>query len=333
MTIRVFNRSVLLCGLTVFLLFSMSVEASRPVHEEAREPGWFRLLRPRMDDPAAQLAYADELREVGRRRGAQRQYRALVRYWPGTREAAQAQYAYAKLLEERSRRSRALDEYANLLEDYTGMIPHQDVRERLFDMGTTTMDERRAQFLFFPGFHAPERAIPYFEAVVKHGPQWKRAPEAQYHIGRIKEKNRRYEEAVFAYDRVGARYPRSPFAEDAAFGRARVLYRLSREAPNHLDGAETALHALASFLRSYPESEHAGQAREYMRTVYGEMARLNYERARYYDRIARRPRAAITTYERFLKEYPDSEWADQARERLDQLRTKMEEHDEKETRR
>ena len=329
MTIRPFIRSALFCGgLALFFLLPVATEASRPFHEEEREPRRFRLLRPKMDEPAAQLQYADALQERGRMRRAQRQYRALVRYWPNTQEAAQAQYAYARLLEERGKLSRAFDQYETLMENYTGMFPHAHVLERFFEMGETIMDRRRARFLIFPGFHAPERAIPYFEAVVDYGPQWARAPEAQLNIARIKEQIDRLEEAVFAYDRVEFRYPRSPLVEEASFGKARTLYELSREAPNHVDGAETALHALGSFVRNYPDSEHVEEAREYMRTLYRELARLAYQKARYYDRIARRPQAAVTTYERFLEEFPDTEWSDTVRKRLETLRDKLGDQDE-----
>lgn len=329
MTIRLLIRIALLSsGLAVCFTNPLAAEASRPYHEEEREPRFFRLLRPKMDDPAAQLAYAHDLREDGRRRGAERQYRALVRYWPSSHEAAKAQYAYAQILEERGKLGRALDEYEYLMEHYTGQFPHEEVLARLYDMGQTVREERRGQFFFFPGFHAPERAIPYFEAVVANGPQWERAPEAQLKIAQIKEEIDHIEEAVFAYDRVETRYPGSPQAEEAGFGKGRTLYELSREAPNHLDGAETALHALAQFVRSYPDSEHIEEARTYMRTVYRRMARISYDKARYYDRIARRPLAAITTYERFLEEFPDTEWSDTARDRLQSLRAQQDEENE-----
>lgn len=325
MTIRPFIPSAIACfGVALLLLTPVNAEASRPFHEEVREPRrFFRLLRPKMDEPVAQLRHADALRERGRLRRAQRQYRALVRYWPNAVQAATAQYRYAQVLEERGKLARAFDQYEVLLDNYTGMVPQDEVLERIFDIGETTMERRRGQFLFFPGFHAPERAVPYFESVVEHGPQWERAPEAQLNIARIKEDTSRLEEAVFAYDRVEFRYPRSPLVEEASYGKARALYELSRESPNHVDGAETALHALGMFVRSHPDSEHVEQAREYMRTLYRDIARISFQKARYYDRIARRPKAAITMYERFLEDFPDTEWSDTARQRLQTLRAQL----------
>ncbi len=325
MTNRLFIRHALLYGgLALFLLLPATGEASRPFHEEERpKTHWFRLFRPRMSDPSSQLGYADGLWDRGRKKGARRQYRALVRYWPSAPEAGHAQYAYARALEYRGQKTRALDEYETLMTRYTGMFPHTEVLQRIYDMGETAMERRRGRFLIFPGFHAPERGVPFFEAVVEHGPQWERAPEAQLNIARIKENIDRPEEAVFAYDRVEIRYPRSPFVEEAALGKARTLYQIARDYPNDIDSAETALYTLGMFVRNYPNSEHVEEAREHMRTLYRDLARLNYQKARYYDRIARRPRAAVTTYERFLEEYPDSEWSDYARQRLEVLRAKL----------
>lgn len=330
MTNRPTIRYVLLHGaFALCMLLPATGEASRPFHEEERaKTRWFRLLRPRMSDPSAQLAYADQLWDGGRKRGARRQYRALVRYWPSAPEAPHAQYAYARALEYRNRKTRALDEYETLMTRYMGMFPHKKVLERIFDMGEAVMERRRGRFLIFPGFHAPERAIPFFEAVVEYGPRWKRAPEAQMNIARIKNAIDRPEEAVFAYDRVELRYPRSPFVEEAAFGKARALYEIARDYPNDIDSGETALHALGLFIRNHPDSDHVEEARSLLRNQYRELARLNYQKARYYDRIARRPRAAITTYERFLEEFPDTEWSTHAQQRLEILRDKQGDQDE-----
>lgn len=301
--------------------------ASKPFVDEASEPRGIRFLRPSESNPADQLEHADDLREAGRLRRAHRQYRALIRYWPNTPEAAQAHLARARLLEQRGRWTRSFEQYEQLLESYAGEFDHQEVLEQLFDMAMTLRDHRRAQFLFFPGFHAPERALPLLERIVQYGPRWSRAPEAQLEIGRIQMQLNRPEEAVLSFERVQTRYPGSPQAKQAAIEKAYAQYDLFQKYPNDLDGAETAFLSLALFVQEHPESEHAERARERMQEIRRHRAEKEYQKARYYDRIAREPQAALVVYEQFLRQFSDSDRADRVRDRIEVLRAKLEQSD------
>ncbi len=294
----------------------------KPYVAEERTPRRIRLLRPAEQTPESQLIHADQLRERGRLRRAQRQYRALVRYWPNSPEAPYAQFAYAQVLHERGRYVRAHEEYLELLSRYAGMIPHSEVLEEKFDIATVLKDRVRGNFLFFPGFHAPERALPVLESIVTHGPRWERAAKAQLLIAQIKEETGDLEAAVFAYERVETRHAGTPQAEEAAFGKARTLYALSNKYPRHLDGAETAMHILALVIQRYPDSESTEEAREQLRSLQLRIEEIEFEKALYYDRKAREPAAAILIYELFLQRFPQSEHAPEATKRLAKLREK-----------
>lgn len=300
------------------------VEAKRPYEEADRERRFFRLLRPAKSTPEAQLAHAERLREQGRRRGARRQFRALVRYWPSAPEAPKAQLAHAEMLAERGKLIRAFEQYEVLFDKYPGQFPHADILARQFDIAYRLMTERKGRFLFFPGFKAPERAIPYFESIVRHGPRWEKSAEAQFHIGQAYETTDQYELAVHAYATLESRYPRSPWSEKAAYGRARCLYLLARESPNHINLIEDAIISAAMFRQAYPQSEHIGAVSEYLETLQKRRAEIAYGKARYYDRIAREPRAALTLYELFVERFPQSDHVDDANRRIAYLREKVE---------
>lgn len=324
MTGNRFNNGKWAVGTVLLLLLTSPLEASRPYEETERPPRRIRLLRPAKDGPVEQLSHAQALRDEGRLWRAQRQFRALTRYWPNTQEAALAQLGYARTQAERSRATRAFDAYENLLETYAGLFPHTQVLEQMYELAETVMERRRARFLFFPGFHAPERALPLFERITRHGPRWERTPAAKLHIARIQEDIGKWEDAVLSYDRLEARHPGTPEAKEAAFGKGRALFNLAQRYPRDVDGIETAVYTLAFFVQQYPESPYADTAVEQVRTLQERLAELAYEKARYYDRIAREPVAAIITYERFLERFPDTPWSEKARVRLEKLQRKVE---------
>ena len=293
--------------------------AARPYSESQPARGWHFFLRAAKTDPAAQWAYARELQQAGRFRAALRQLRALVVFWPAAPEAPEAQLAYARLLEERGQWSKAFEEYTYLVEHYAGAFPYDEVLDRQFHIAALAMDRRKGKFLFFPGFYAPERAIPLLEKVLEHGPEWARAAEAQWLIGRANDLSRQYELAIVAYTAAQVRYPNSPFAEQAALARATCLERLAREAPHNEAALEEAWSAAAQFLHRYPHSDQAPAAVKLRDDLYRRRARLAFERASYYDRIARQPRAALLEYRDFIRLFPYSDWTALAQRRVEAL--------------
>ena len=314
----IFRPTFLVVG--AFSLFvSVGAEGGRPFTETEPEPGRLTLLRPATDNPTDQLAHADALREAGRRRRAQRQYRALVRYWPSSPEAAIGQFRFAEMLDERGKEQRAFDAYERLLQEYPGVYPHDEVLARKFELAERVRARRRAQFLIFPGFQAPERALPMLESLLKQGPQWEYAPAAQLMMATIQEELDRLDDALLSYERVEVRYPRSPEAKTAALGRVRVMHALALDYPRHLDGVEHALQIAALFQQRHPDSPHMDEVSDWMDDLQDILAEAAFKKARYYDRIARHRTAALIAYERFLERYPETEWSDEARERLHEL--------------
>ena len=307
-------------------LAALPVEASRPFEEEERSRRAL-FLRPAMESPEAQLAYAQQLRENGRLRRAQRQFRALVRTWPRTDEAAIAQKQFAQVLSERGRHRRALEEFERLETEYPGRYPHALVLDELFELANALRTERRGQWLFLPGYTRPERAVPFFERIVKTGPRWERVAEAKLALAELQEEIGEPEMAILIYERLERRHPGRDEAITAAFRRAHLLNEISERYPRHVDGMEIAYIALGLAVQRYPRDERADQARLEMQRLQSRMAQAAYEKATFYDIRMRNPQAAIITYERFLANFPTAEQVPQVRYRLAALQAKMENSD------
>lgn len=311
------SRVTLLAAL--LLLGGQRVFAERPYEESQKKHSWFSLTRPARDTAAAQLEYAHDLRARGKLRKAGKAYRALVITWPGSAQAPEAQLGYAQMLDARGKLLDAFDEYEILMTRFAGGFPYDAVLQRQFEIGQSVMNRRRGSFLMFGGFQAPERAVPLFEAVVRNGPRSSFAPEAQYLVGKAYELSEQLELAVVAYMTAQHRYPLSPFAAKAAFGRAHCLYRLTEEYPNDEEALEQAWAGVVVFLSTYPKAEEADVAQAYRDTLLRHRAKAAYDKAVFYDRNARRPEAARQAYESFVQAFPNSEWTSVARVRIDEL--------------
>ncbi|HMO05235.1 MAG TPA: outer membrane protein assembly factor BamD [Kiritimatiellia bacterium] len=310
----------LLLMMVLLALADTAMARSEPYEETGKKHSWFSFNRPAKDNPKDQLAHARELARQDELRKAGRAFRALVMTWPSSREAAAAQWAYAKILEKRDKPRQAFDAYQLLMENYPGQFPDYDaVLQRQFEIARQVMTTRKAKFLFMPGFEAPERAIPLFEKVIQNGPRSVHAPEAQFLIGQAYEQSFQYELAVVAYIATLHRYPLSPFAEPAAFGRARALHAITKDYPNDAQALDEAWAGVMVFLRAYPDSDFAAEARIMRDELLDRKADKLYSIADYYDRIARRPQAARESYEQFARLFPKSERTPEVKRRLQEI--------------
>jgi outer membrane protein assembly factor BamD (BamD/ComL family) len=279
------------------------------------------LLHPQKASAAAQNQYARGLYDQGRLRKAAKAYLALVYAWPDSAEAADAQLAYAQILEKRGDYTKAFDEYQYLIDHYAGHFDYLFIVERQFMIANYMMTARRGKVLFLPGFAAPERALPMLEKILENAPSWEKAAHAQFNIGLIHEQSDRdLELAVAAYELVQNRYGSSEFAAPAAFRAGQCLYRLYLKHPNDEGACNAARMALIQFIRAYPEDDSAPAARAGLRDLDARQATLALDRARYYDRILKRPAAALIAYTDCAQRFPATDQARQARARMEELK-------------
>ncbi|MBP7568682.1 MAG: outer membrane protein assembly factor BamD [Acidobacteria bacterium] len=309
---------------------ALSARAEKPYHETVEKKGWFIFGRTAKPTAAEQWAYAQQLEQAGRANKAAKQYYRLIVRWPQAPEAGPAQYRYAQWMDRRGKLLHAFDEYQRLFDRFNGQFPFEEVLNRQFEIAEEVMTTKKGRFLFLPGFAAPERAIPLFEKIIANAPGSEKAARAQLLVGRAHELGKTYEDAIAAYLTTLNRYPGSAMAEEAGFHAAKCYYRLALENPNDEQLMENAWAAVAVFLTRYPGSDNALEAEVYRADLYDRRSELAFRRADFYDRISRRPEAALLAYRAFLKQFPSSKRVDQARSRVEALEAKLEStHDKK----
>lgn len=327
MTLRVHLAAVLVASLLISGYAGMAQEeefvGEFEVLPDKKTPGLF-MHRPDKDTPEAQLTYANQLLEGGKKKKAMKQYRALVHEWHEAPEAAQAQKSYASLLEQKNKYIKAFDEYQYLIDHFTGQVSHKEVLDRQFRLANHEMTRRRCKIFFMPGYTAPEAALPLFTKIVANGPNWEKAPQSQFYIGLIHEQSEGYEDAVDAYEVVATRYKDSEFGSDAAFRRANCLFLMANRATRDEGSCNRALSALASFIADYAGDPDIKEAKENLETLKVRLAGIYYEKAMFYDLVQKRPESAIIAYTDFIKRFPLSERSDEAAERIAELKILIE---------
>ena len=289
--------------------FNQAKPDAPPAAASRKHPGFFH--RPAKSSPAEQLAYAQSLAQAGKARAAMRQFNDLVCQWHNAPEAVIAQESYARLLLDARRYDKAFEEFQYLVDRFPGRFNY------------AALMTRPRRLLFFKVSNSGEDALPLFEQIIRNAPDWERTPEAQFFVGAIHEKNGDFDKAVSAYEQVQFRHPNSAFAAGAAYKRANCLCALANEAPRDEVRLREALAALAAFLRDYRGDPNAGTAEKDLEALNDRLAAMYYERASFYDRIARRPESAVIAYRDFYNRFPLSPQAAVAKERAEQLQEQL----------
>lgn len=289
--------------------------------ERKKQPGWFHGTK--RDTPAEQFVYAERQASKGHNRRARRAFNALVHAWHDDPKAGEAQYRYARLLMDAGKHEEAFEEFDYLVRFFSGVRPHQEILETQMGLAHAVRTDRYGDILFLPGFEDSGRAVALFEKVVSNGPNWERAPEAQYFAAAIQEAQKDYELAVVSYETLLMRYPRSAFVQQAAYRRAHSLYKLALRNRRDEEQCREALSAMLVFVREHPASEDVPDAVRLGAELKERLSSMYYERALYYDRIVKKPKSAIIAYSDYIEKFPTSERRQAVDERIATLELEL----------
>jgi tetratricopeptide (TPR) repeat protein len=308
---------VLLCGLGPAPAWAAA--PAKPYVEHAPKRGFHLFVRPVQTNPEAQWKYVQDLDREGKTRLASKQALALRLFWPHSPEAPQAQMLTARLLERRNHLQEAFDAYQYLLDHYVGHFEFNAVIDRQMQIAKTIMETKKGKFLFMPGFAAPERAVPMFEKIVASAPEGHCAAEAFFLTGVAHERVYEYDKAIEAYFTALNRFPDGEFAEKSAYAQAQCHIKISNDAPHDNRALDIARAACELFLQRYPASAHRAALEADLARLHERQVQNAFALANYYDRILRKPAAALIEYKTFVALYPNAAEVPAAQLRIEQL--------------
>jgi len=321
---KIQRNKIFLAGLIAFFTFCSLSAYSETQPGEKRWAGGYTYVNPFSRKPATpdeHWAYTYSLLKEGKVSAACKQLQIFVKRWPADPRNITAQRGVGDLYYTQGKLKKAFDAYETLIQKYYTTIPDYDaVLEKQLVIANTEMERKRMSWLF-GGYTAPERAIPYYESIIRNAPQWKRAPELQYQIGEAYRKNGNPGKAVAAYTTVEYRYPESPIAEKAAFAKIESLREMVRKTPVSLDLRERAALAADMFKENYPNSEYRAEVDAFGQALFTTSAQATYEVGAFYERIHKAPRndSARIYYEKIVEQYGGTEYAKTANQRLSVL--------------
>ncbi len=310
--------------LTVIALFAFPARSPAPIIYREGEgilPGELEDIEIKKN-AEEQFNLADHYAEAGDYKHAGASYRLVVRRFPRSDLAATAQFKSGEMYERQGDLDRAFYEFQSLVEKYPRSPDFERALEAQYDIAKAYLDGKRVKFYGVPTLPSMERASTLFSKIIHNAPYSKIAPLAQFGVGQALEKIGAIQPAVTAYRQVVDRYPNSDVADDAMYQIGYVYFEASRATGYDETAAVRSQEAFEDFLLKYPNSDKATQAKDNLKALQGRKSTNAYNIARFYDK-QRNFKAAYVYYNEVLQQQPDSAEATRAKERMNQIRSKL----------
>jgi len=289
------------------------------IKPERKEPRWFQFITgPSCDNAKDQLAYCVELIREESYSKARRQLDALVRNWPTSPEAPKAQQALAELcFEQLKDYEEAFAEYRYLLDFYSLQCDYEKISDLLYKIaGVLKIEGKEIMFIRFANTVDVRRA---YETCVLRAPGAKWVPEAMLTVASLREEEGKPELAIMVYENLRNLYPESDEAKTALVRESAVRMQVLCEyGYNRLRCRDTVDFLNLALRTCRSEDKLVLEERLAEARAMGEEAA--YLGATFYDSSTRTKRSAISAYERFLSEYPQSGRAEEVRARIAELK-------------
>ena len=137
------------------------------------------------------------------------------------------------------------------------------------------------------------------------------AEKVQFYYAYCHFHQQQYELAEYYFKSFHDTYQRSPFAKEALFMHAYSLYKSTPVYNLDQSNTSKAIEALQDFINRYPESNYVAKATASIRELESKLERKAFEIAKLYEQL-RRYKSAVIAYESFRRNYPDSEFKEEA---------------------
>jgi outer membrane protein assembly factor BamD len=251
----------------------------------------------------------------------------VVRVWPLSDYAPRAEYLIGRCLEVDGKDEAAFNAYQAIIQKYPHSDSYEDVLWRQYEIANRFLDgEWFRLWGTIPLYTSMDETAKLFSTIVTNGPYSDVAPHAQLRIGAAREKEKNYPDAVTAYATAADRYYNQPAIASDALYRQGIAYQKQASTAEYDQGtAGQAIAAFTDFITLYPNDKRVPDAQKAIVALKTQQVEGNFRIAQFYEQnkvlnAEQRRDGALVYYNQVLQLDPNSPFAAQARQRIEQLK-------------
>jgi outer membrane protein assembly factor BamD len=318
------SRHLLLLALLALACFAPPAQASlvwRPGEGWSDESGGDVSASSSRDE----LEAAHKLEAQGQRDDAMKAYKSLLRRWPLSFFAPEAQYRVGKILEDEGDFYNAFQAFQKMVTKYPSSDYFEQSQAEQYRIANLYLAGEPQRIWKIPVGPSMDRTVEMYQRIIQNAPYGTYAPESQFKIGLAREGQRRYTDAVDAYQKVLDNYPTSSVASSAQYQIGYAWMHASMTGDYDMGASKKAVEAFQDYLVRYPTSDKAEQAQENIVHLSQKQTQGAFSIAQFYERChPPDKRAAYIYYNEVVREDPNSAQAQLAKKRIQELRPVVE---------
>jgi outer membrane assembly lipoprotein YfiO len=307
------TRSVLIVLAALALLAALPVPAGAVWVWTPQTNRWENPTMAVKDTPAEQLTYALGFYHKKQYRKATREFRKLLKHYPKAREAAEAQFYLAKILEDKGNLAAAFKGYQTVVEKYPFSERFPQIAKIQYEIGNELMEGKGGT-----GFAAQSLVVKVFRTVIKNAPYGPYAAPSQYKIGLYLQGRGMYQDARDEFEKTMNDYPDSKWAKSARYRIALLDAKRSAAAPYDQKVTNTAIKELEPFVADNPDAALSKEAKQYLRTLRNKEAKQSFLVAEFYEKNKHYAAAKIY-YNKIVDDYGNTAWAARALKKIQHI--------------
>lgn len=258
--------------------------------------------------------------QSGKTGSAKRKFKRIIKKYDTTEAAGEARLRYAQILMSQTKWTKAFETLQDIVTQNPDFEEFNLVISSQFDCASALMDGARSRILWLiPGFRQYDEAIRQFEKIVSNAPYSDYAPLSLMNIALVAEMTNEPDVAIDALDRLINFYPQSMLAPDAYFNMAETYADLVKGAEYDQGSTRQAISYYEDFLILFPQSNYLGEVEANLDSMENLLATSRLNLGNFYYFYRSNNTAALTFYNEAITIAPDSEAAEEARQRIEDI--------------
>ncbi|MBL8014146.1 MAG: outer membrane protein assembly factor BamD [Candidatus Omnitrophica bacterium] len=271
------------------------------------------------DTPSEQLDVAKALFDQKEYDSAIKEFNKLVKHYPRSREAAEAQYYIGVSQEAIGNYPESFKAYQVVIDKYPFSERAAEIVDKQFNMAVNLMEGKYSHSKWVQVVSGSDyQVIEIFRQVIKNAPYGKHAGEAQYKIGLYLKEKRLYEEARDEFEKTINDYPKSDWAKAAKYQIALTDSIRGKDIQRDQQTTSAAVNEFKEFIEEHPDTELSQKAKEHVATLREKEAENHFQIAQFYIK-QKNYKAAKVYFNDIINDYNDTIWAKRALEMIQQL--------------
>jgi outer membrane protein assembly factor BamD len=279
-----------------------------------------------------QLEVAHKLEAQGQRDDAVKAYKALLRRWPLSFFAPEAQFRLGKIQEDVADYPDSFKSFQTMVKKYPSSDYFEQALGEQYRIANLYLAGEPQRIWKIPVGPSMDKTVDMYNQIIKNAPYGTYAPQSQFKIGLAREQQRKFTDAVDSYQKVLDNYPNNAIASNAQY-QIGYAWMKAASSPNYdQSAARKATDAFQDYLVRYPNADKAAQAQDNIQKLGHEQTQGAYNIAQFYEHSyptaqmnrAALMRAAYIYYNEVVREDPNSAQAQLAKKRIQELRPVVE---------